>query len=141
MSSRARCKIGSAVFGIACYRLYIECAAILAGEHCLALAYLSDSLKIKVSISGTTASGSDSNSVESALSQTCHTVFAHAQAIEQFEITRYGTLCTWARKLGHDEVGRLLEESLFEEKDAGLKLIQLAEGVLNRIVKGQGAGK
>lgn len=55
-----------------------------------------------------------------------------AQAVEHYEITRYGTLCVWARQLGYEEVRNLLEETLSEEKDADSKLTQIAEGGLNR---------
>jgi len=55
-----------------------------------------------------------------------------AQAVEHYEITRYGTLCVWAEELGFDDAKNLLEETLSEEKDADSKLTQLAESKLNR---------
>ncbi|NNJ74291.1 MAG: ferritin-like domain-containing protein [Anderseniella sp.] len=54
-----------------------------------------------------------------------------AQAVEHYEITRYGTLCVWANQLGYNEVRDLLEQTLSEEKDADDKLSQIAEGKLN----------
>ena len=43
-------------------------------------------------------------------------IVAGAQAVEHYEICRYGTLIAWAEKLGHDEVVRLLTSNLNEEK-------------------------
>ena len=50
-----------------------------------------------------------------------------AQAVEHYEISRYGTLKAWAGKLGLPEVQDLLEETLAEEKKADALLSQLAE--------------
>jgi ferritin-like metal-binding protein YciE len=54
-----------------------------------------------------------------------------AQAVEHYEITRYGTLITWARQLGKDDVVELLEASLAEEKHADELLTQIAEAAVN----------
>ena len=43
-------------------------------------------------------------------------LLAAAQAVEHYEISRYGTLKTWAKELGLDEAASLLEETLQEEK-------------------------
>lgn len=51
-----------------------------------------------------------------------------AQAIEHYEIARYGLLKTWARKLGLPEAETLLGETLEEEKRTDLLLTQIAEG-------------
>jgi ferritin-like metal-binding protein YciE len=53
------------------------------------------------------------------------------QAVEHYEINRYGTLIAWAESLGHDEVVRFLTTSLNEEKAANTKLntIALRKGV------------
>ncbi len=51
-----------------------------------------------------------------------------AQAVEHYEITRYGTLIAWAQALGHDNVVSLLNANLKEEKAADKKLTTLAEG-------------
>jgi len=58
-------------------------------------------------------------------------IIASAQAVEHYEICRYGTLIAWAEKLGHDEVVRFLTTNLNEEKTANTKLntIALRKGV------------
>jgi ferritin-like metal-binding protein YciE len=58
---------------------------------------------------------------------------AAAQAVEHYEIARYGTLIAWARELGRDDCGSLLEQTLEEEKAADLKLTEVAEARLNRL--------
>lgn len=59
-------------------------------------------------------------------------LIAAAQAVEHYEITRYGTLVSWAKDLGRTEAARLLEQTLNEEKATDEKLTTLAEGSLNR---------
>jgi len=54
-----------------------------------------------------------------------------AQAVEHYEITRYGTLIAWARQLGRDDVADVLEQTLDEEKDTDEKLTDLAERGIN----------
>jgi ferritin-like metal-binding protein YciE len=54
---------------------------------------------------------------------------ASAQAVEHYEIARYGTLIAWANQLGMSDVANLLNQSLEEEKAADEKLSGLAEGV------------
>jgi ferritin-like metal-binding protein YciE len=54
-----------------------------------------------------------------------------AQKAEHYEITSYGTLCAWAEELGENQVVRLLEENLFEEKQADRRLTQIAEARSN----------
>jgi len=56
---------------------------------------------------------------------------ACAQAVEHYEIARYGALIAWARTAGHKEVVALLEETLAEEKQADTLLNQLASKDLN----------
>ncbi len=56
---------------------------------------------------------------------------AAAQAIEHYEICRYGTLAAWARQLGNEEAERLLRETLAEEEKTDQLLTQLAEPALN----------
>ena len=58
-------------------------------------------------------------------------IIANAQAIEHYEIARYGTLIAWAEELGHDDVVRLLTTNLNEEKAANTKLntVALRKGV------------
>ncbi len=58
-------------------------------------------------------------------------IISAAQAVEHYEITRYGTLATWADQLGHAEVVDLLRETLSEEEKTDEKLTRLAEDQLN----------
>ncbi len=53
-----------------------------------------------------------------------------AQAVEHYEIARYGVLKTWARKLGLDEAESLLSETLEEEKQSDEKLSRIAESLM-----------
>jgi ferritin-like metal-binding protein YciE len=50
-----------------------------------------------------------------------------AQAMEHYEIARYGLLKTWAHKLGMEDAAKLLEATLEEEKKAEMLLTQIAE--------------
>jgi ferritin-like metal-binding protein YciE len=59
-------------------------------------------------------------------------LLAAAQAVEHYEISRYGTLRTWANKLGLDDAADLLEETLDEEKATDQALSELAEDVVNQ---------
>jgi len=59
-------------------------------------------------------------------------MLAAAQAVEHYEIARYGTLVAWAEEMGHNDVIGLLRETLEEEKATDAKLSQLAESRLNR---------
>jgi ferritin-like metal-binding protein YciE len=54
-------------------------------------------------------------------------IIGAAQAVEHYEIARYGTLIAWAAQLGHDDVIRLLNTTLNEEKAADKKLSTVAE--------------
>ena len=58
---------------------------------------------------------------------------AAAQAVEHYEIGRYGTLISWARELGRDDCASVLEQTLAEEKATDLKLTEIAEARLNRL--------
>lgn len=49
-----------------------------------------------------------------------------AQKSEHYEITSYGSLCSWAEELGQDQLATLLKENLKEEKEADEKLSRLA---------------
>jgi len=57
---------------------------------------------------------------------------AAAQAVEHYEITRYGTLVTWARELGRPDCAALLQQNLEEEKATDAKLTKIAEERVNR---------
>ena len=59
-----------------------------------------------------------------------------AQAIEHYEMSRYGTLIAWAEALGHTNVVSLLNANLKEEKAADKNLDSLAEGGVNRRATG-----
>ena len=54
-----------------------------------------------------------------------------AQAVEHYEIARYGTLKQWAQQLGMKDAARLLDQTLQEEKKTDEALTSLAEGVVN----------
>jgi ferritin-like metal-binding protein YciE len=54
-----------------------------------------------------------------------------AQAIEHYEIARYGLLKSWATKLGHDEAVALLDATLQEEKKTDELLTQIADGSMS----------
>ncbi|MDX2263365.1 MAG: ferritin-like domain-containing protein [Hyphomicrobiales bacterium] len=67
-------------------------------------------------------------------------IIASAQAVEHYEICRYGSLIAWANALGHDEMVGALQTILDQEKAADMKLSDLAEGVVNPVaVKEAGA--
>ena len=55
-----------------------------------------------------------------------------AQAVEHYEITRYGTLATWADELGNSEGAKLLKATLAEEEDTDEALRELAETTVNQ---------
>jgi Uncharacterized protein conserved in bacteria len=59
-------------------------------------------------------------------------LIAAAQAVEHYEIARYGTLIAWAKELGRNDCAVLLQQSLEEEKAADKKLTAIAESSLNR---------
>jgi ferritin-like metal-binding protein YciE len=59
-------------------------------------------------------------------------LLAAAQAVEHYEISRYGTLRTWAEELGMDDAVALLEATLKEEKATDEALTEIAEDVVNQ---------
>jgi ferritin-like metal-binding protein YciE len=59
-------------------------------------------------------------------------LLAAAQAVEHYEISRYGTLRTWATQLGMPDAARLLEQTLQEEKQTDALLTQIAEAAVNQ---------
>ena len=59
-------------------------------------------------------------------------MLAAAQAVEHYEISRYGTLKTWARELGLDDAAQLLEQTLGEEKKTDATLSEIAESAVNQ---------
>jgi ferritin-like metal-binding protein YciE len=56
---------------------------------------------------------------------------AAAQAVEHYEITRYGTLISWSEELGRQAIAKLLNTSLNEEKAADKKLTSIGEKKVN----------
>jgi ferritin-like metal-binding protein YciE len=58
-------------------------------------------------------------------------ILAAAQAVEHYEITRYGSLKTWAQELGMTDAVGLLDQNLQEEKKTDMLLTELAEARLN----------
>ena len=59
-------------------------------------------------------------------------LIAAAQAVEHYEITRYGTLIAWAQQLGRDDCAAVLQKNLDEEKATDKKLTSMAESKINR---------
>lgn len=58
---------------------------------------------------------------------------ASAQAVEHYEITRYGTLIAWAKQLGRQDCASVLQQNLDEEKATDQKLTALAESKVNQL--------
>jgi ferritin-like metal-binding protein YciE len=54
-----------------------------------------------------------------------------AQAVEHYEMTRYGSLVAWARQLGRNDAASILQRTLEEEKATDKKLTQMAESSVN----------
>ena len=59
-------------------------------------------------------------------------LIAAAQAVEHYEMTRYGTLIAWAKELGRNDCVALLQQTLDEERATDRKLTAMAEGQVNR---------
>jgi ferritin-like metal-binding protein YciE len=59
-------------------------------------------------------------------------LLAAAQAVEHYEMSRYGTLKTWAEELGLNDAVRLLDQTLEEEKKTDAALTKIAETVVNQ---------
>jgi ferritin-like metal-binding protein YciE len=59
-------------------------------------------------------------------------LLAAAQAVEHYEISRYGTMKTWARELGLTEAVRLLDQTLQEEEKTDETLTEIAETIVNK---------
>jgi ferritin-like metal-binding protein YciE len=59
-------------------------------------------------------------------------ILASAQAIEHYEIARYGTLRAWAEELGMNDAAKLLQQTLDEEKKTDKLLTDIAVSRLNR---------
>lgn len=59
-------------------------------------------------------------------------LIAMAQAVEHYEMTRYGTLVAWAKQLGRADAANLLQQNLNEEEATDKKLTAMAETNVNR---------
>jgi ferritin-like metal-binding protein YciE len=66
-------------------------------------------------------------------------MLAAAQAVEHYEISRYGTLRTWAQELGLNEAVKLLEQTLAEEEKTDEALSELAEVCVNQEAQAKAA--
>lgn len=62
-----------------------------------------------------------------------------AQAVEHYEISRYGTLRTWADEMSLDRASKLLQETLDEEEATDEALTELAESVVNQEAQAEAA--
>jgi ferritin-like metal-binding protein YciE len=60
-------------------------------------------------------------------------LIASAQAVEHYEMTRYGTLIAWAKQLGREDCANVLAQNLQEEKVADSKLTKIAESNVNAV--------
>src|SRR6201985_814361 len=58
-------------------------------------------------------------------------LLAAAQAVEPYEMSRYGTLRTWAEELGMADAAKLLQATLDEEEATDSALTKLAESLVN----------
>ena len=66
-------------------------------------------------------------------------LLAAAQAVEHYEISRYGTLRTWAEELGLKDAAKLLQETLDEEEATDQALTEIAETVVNQEAQAEAA--
>jgi ferritin-like metal-binding protein YciE len=57
---------------------------------------------------------------------------AAAQAVEYYEMTRYGTLIAWSKEMGRTDCAQILQQTLEEEQAADQKLTRIAEERLNK---------
>ena len=63
-------------------------------------------------------------------------IIASGQAVEHYEITRYGSLIAWAKEMGRKDVADVLASTLEEEKAADKKLTMVAEARVNKAAEG-----
>jgi ferritin-like metal-binding protein YciE len=63
-----------------------------------------------------------------------------AQKVEHYEIASYGTVKTWAERVGQDRAARLLDETLQEEGEADKRLTGIAESMVNEEASSGGSG-
>jgi ferritin-like metal-binding protein YciE len=67
-------------------------------------------------------------------------IIGAAQRVEHYEMAAYGTVRTMAERIGNSQVADLLEETLNEEKEADLKLTEVAEQLYESIGESRGEG-
>lgn len=82
-------------------------------------------------ILGITAEGAEIMKDYKGMSALDAGLLAAAQAVEHYEMSRYGTLRTWAEELGMSDAAALLETTLEEERATDVALTALAESVVN----------
>jgi ferritin-like metal-binding protein YciE len=83
-------------------------------------------------IVGITAEGRRNHERIQGLARAHAGLLAAAQAVEHYEISRYGTLKAWAKELGLNDAVRLLDQTLEEEKKTDATLTKIAEAVVNQ---------
>ncbi len=66
-------------------------------------------------------------------------ILANAQAVEHYEMARYGTIVAWAKTCGQEQVAQLMQETLEEEKQADTLLNELATKNINQQAMKQAA--
>ncbi len=69
--------------------------------------------------------------VQEGLGARCAGILACAQAVEHYEMARYGTIIAWAKAVGANDVVTLMQETLEEEKNADTTLNKLATRSIN----------
>ena len=62
-------------------------------------------------------------------------LLAGAQAVEHYEISRYGTLIAWATQLGMTDAADILKQTLKEEEDTDSLLTTIAKSAVNELAK------
>ena len=86
-------------------------------------------------IAGIIDEGEDLMDEDAPAAVTDAALIAAAQRVEHYEIAAYGTVRTYARRLGFDDQARLLDETLREEGETDKKLTTLAESYINENAK------
>ena len=66
-------------------------------------------------------------------------IIAAAQRVEHYEIAAYGTVRTFAERLGNEEVAELLQETLTEEEETDERLTEISESLLDAVGESEGA--
>ena len=68
-------------------------------------------------------------------------IISAAQAVEHYEITRYGSLIAWAAEMGRNDFADILRENLAEEEAADESLSALASKIVNKRAAGKPASR